>query len=129
MDTCWRGNDRLKFELLKQFIEDCPEPNLEKVKSGFKPHILEQCSYLKNNKVIHKGKMQMWKEFTKIGTMADKLIRTGFEGQRVVGNKNGNYNTGLFMIIRQVVGADAESFEVKERIDDIMAAAKTYMKN
>ena len=129
MDTCWRGNDRLKFELLKQFIEDCPDPNLGKVTSGFRSQIEKQCSYLKNNEVFHNGKMQMWKEFTKIGTMADKLIRTGFEGQRDKGKRNGKKENGLFMIIRQVVGADAESFEVKERIDEIMAVAKTYMKN
>ena len=123
-------NDMLKLELLRQFILYAKDPMISYANDGYQRHLAEECKEIRDCQALVKGKYKAWKEFTTAGTMGDKLYRHGFDSQMVDSKdekKNGNFSTGLYKIILDVVGQSASNSELRMRVEEVMNVAKAVM--
>ena len=136
-------NDQLKMQLLEQFISCCTDPLLLLSTKGMRNKLDEQCAQLRDGledrdgsrwivklqTVMYEGSRVSWKQITSFKTMAEKMERSGLEGQ---GWKNGKTNkTGLWNLILSFVGdtdADTVSTDTVHCLQaEIMAEARKFL--
>ena len=132
-------DDPLKLQLLEQFISCCTDPLLLTSSRGMRSKLEGQCSQLRDGlkdkdgigwvvepqTVMYEGSRVSWKQLTSFKTMAEKMERSGLEGQ---GWKDGKTNkTGLWNLIFSVVGEGGSTDTVRCLQAEIMSEARKFL--
>ena len=115
--------DNLKYKLLETYLLDATDPMISGAKVGHLRLLREQCYLIRDSIVNAEGVDTVWKLLFSPHTLADKMYRQGFRKQGYLDKGQGDVTTGLFQIMRKVVGDSASTAEVREKSGLILTEA------